>query len=135
MQALACAHNKRSQMVRQIVSLGSFQRQCDGSFSHCEAHIGRGCAHNMKVCALGSDLMWGQHFLSYNSWSSRSPSRAHNHCVFTDGRLTGGETSMMRYIVKLVMLVTKRDRWESTSQRASNVLLAEFTYVPSDSNV
>jgi hypothetical protein len=31
----------------------------------------------------------------------------------------------------LIMLVTKRDRWESTSQRASNVwvLLSECTYV------
>ena len=41
------------------------------SFEHTETHSGLGCVCNMKVCALGSDHMLGEHILLFNSWSSR----------------------------------------------------------------
>ena len=37
-----------------------------------EKGIGREC--NVIVCVLGSDLMWLQHILMSNSWTSRCPS-------------------------------------------------------------
>jgi hypothetical protein len=37
-------------------------------------HTGIGCQCNVNFSVVGSDLMWFQHLLMYNSWPSRCPS-------------------------------------------------------------
>ncbi len=49
-------------------------RRVRPQFTHSTAHSGLGRACFMKVCALGSDLMWRQHVPMSNSWPSRFPS-------------------------------------------------------------
>ncbi len=72
---LVWVHTKASLINNPTKSLfvGSSQCHWCDSFTHSITHRGLGRVCNMKVCALGSDLMWWQHILLSNSWPPRCP--------------------------------------------------------------
>ncbi len=136
-----CLRVVRDAILLKTHASSSFQWGVCFTYSFTHRGIGREC--NVNVCVLGSDLMWFQHILIYNSWPSHCPSfdqsllprwKTWTWCFWkTFGRGDWGlvawwEFFWMLWLVVMVVWWGRRNWWDGSAQ--SQTVGVWQTYTP-----